>query len=787
MLGEACTITISGTVQGVGFRPFVFRTAKKYGILGSVYNTQEGVIVRAYGDNLSIGKFIREIETIPPPLSHIDRIQTSPLQEKGTPKTFLIISSKQGENPDVVVAKDTTLCEECRLELINKKNRRFEHPFINCTQCGPRYSIIKNIPYDRRATSMEKFDMCAQCRKEYSDPGDRRFHAQPICCNNCGPKLTLLDSCGNSVVSGDILEYTVNALLHDSILAIKGIGGFHLACRADSKNAVARLRMLKKRPCKPLAVMVSSLETAHSFADISAEEESLLMSPQRPIVTLRKKKYFLEKLCEKIAPALHTIGVMLPSSPLHYLLMSRIPEHVLVMTSGNISGEVLCSNTHEAIEKLGNIADLFLVHDRPIHMRIDDSVIRVVDKKQVFLRYARGYVPQSFHGIEGVDGCVALGGIQKSSIGVGRKKKCYLSQYLGNADYISTLNHAEKTLDHLTTIFSVHPNFFIIDSHPQNPTKHLTRGLSVPVIQVQHHHAHAAACMGENKLRGNAISVVFDGAGWGEDKTVWGGEFFVTNFSQVRRTAHLKPFTLPGGDSAVRYPGRIALAMLYPRIGKKAFKALSWMNSTEQQAVVSLVNSHVNCPLTSSMGRLFDCVSALLGICKERTYEGQPAIELESVCDPDEDYEYEVNCFLDDTTGFIHGASLIEQVWIDCQKGTPVSKIAARFHNSIASVTAHIVNNIAACTGIRTVVLSGGCFGNAVLLKKTIKRIRNLAIRCLFHRTLPPGDECVAYGQLLIAAARRNNAPIDNEVWFQQIITNNKNREEELYVPGSPC
>jgi len=704
----------------------------------------------------------------PPPLAEIVTLSSVQLQASTRiPSEFTIETSQEGAAAHVTVPRDTTFCETCLTELLDENNRRFAHPFINCTQCGPRYSIIKKLPYDRQHTTMASFDMCETCKKEYSEPTSRRFHAQPTCCHDCGPVLSFVDNENKPIETHDCISATAKALYENTIVAIKGVGGFHLACRADADGVVERLRQRKRRPHKPLALMVKSLEEAKRFAHISKAEERLLQSPERPIVLLRKNDQWENHLCPGVTFMIDTVGVMLPSSPLHYLLLEKTSDFPLVMTSGNPSGDVLCCENDDALSKLNSIADYFLLHNRPIHMRIDDSVIRIIDDTPVMVRHARGYVPRSLPAPISLDGLVALGGIQKSSIALGRNKTAYVSQYLGSAEHMATIAHADGAMAHLEELLGITPKAMAHDSHPNNPLLHVKRPQGLPLIPIQHHHAHAAACLGENSHPGPAICVVFDGTGWGEDGTIWGGEFLIADYSHVYRAAHLKDVPMPGGDAAVRYPGRMAFSILYQRLGDQAKDLIAWMDDSEKNTLAAMLDANLNCPKTTSMGRLFDSAAALLDLCRERTYEGQPAMELEALADPFEKGVYDYDCDWTGPAFLIDGASILIKMVQDIADGVEPPMIAARFHNTIAALAADIVGRLAEQTQINTAALSGGCFANRFLFKETKKRINALDIQLLHHHHLPPGDECVSYGQLLIAAETLKGSQNEQPDWFK--------------------
>ena len=590
-------MTVTGTVQGVGFRPFVFCTASEFGVTGSVKNTASGVVIQAFGETSAVENFARKIKTSPPPLSVIDGV-TSVLLAANTPcpTEFTIETSKEGAAGGITVPRDTTYCETCLAEMLSETNRRYLHPFINCTQCGPRYSIIKELPYDRKNTTMAAFEMCDACRREYDSPASRRFHAQPTCCHDCGPQVTFVDSTGKPETTDAPVSAAAKALADDKIVAVKGVGGFHLACRADDEETVLRLRRQKKRPHKPLALMVASVAAAEAFARMSDLEKRLLESPERPIVLLDKKEGRQNHLAPAVTCRLNRVGVMLPSSPLHYLLLEKMAPVPLVMTSGNPSGDVLCCKNDEALDKLRDMADFFLLHDRPIHMRIDDAVISTMEDVPVMVRHARGYVPKALPAPEASNGIIAMGGIQKCSIALGRGKTAYVSQYLGNVDHVSTLQNAEAAIDHLSCLLGVTPKAYVHDAHPRNPMLRVKHLPGLPQIPIQHHHAHAAACLGENNHEGPAVCVVFDGTGWGEDDTIWGGEFLIADGRTFLRAAHLKTVPMPGGDAAVRHPGRLAYAALYPSFDGNQEELLGWMPEHEKNALAQMLKANVNCP-----------------------------------------------------------------------------------------------------------------------------------------------------------------------------------------------
>jgi len=751
---EGVRIRIGGVVQGVGFRPFVYRAALKLGLTGHVTNEASGVIVEAYGAPEILSRFGEHLRDQPPPLAVIRSFEIRGIPGDPALAEFRIAPSRQGEAVEVDMARDTATCEDCLRELFSPGDRRHRHPFINCTNCGPRYTIIRGLPYDRERTSMAGFPMCAECRREYESAGDRRFHAQPVCCNRCGPALQLLDGAGKSLQVRDPLAACRDKLEEGAIVAVKGLGGFHLACRADSEEAVTRLRERKHREEKPFAVMVRDLEAVRRLADPSETEGRLLQGMERPIVILPAKSP-AAGIAAAVAPRVTTLGIMLPYTPVQHLLFEGASYEALVMTSGNRSEEPIVVGNREALEKLGGIADAFLVHDRDILLRADDSIARVLAGQSVLLRRARGYVPDPLPAGCDVNGIVALGGILKSTVTLGKGAMCYTSQYLGAVDNPETLRNLEQVLEHLAGILEVRPESLVVDLHPDNPTRRIAERSGLPVASVQHHHAHAVACMAENGVEDDALCVVYDGTGYGEDGTVWGGEILRAGRSRYERVGRLGLVPMPGADAAVLNPGRMALAALSTRVGEAAREACPWLPEAEKHAVFELLRAGLHCPLTSSMGRLFDAAAATLDICRSRTYEGQPAIELEGCADRTERGEYEVRIHEEAGTLVLDGVAILVDAWHDVRKGTPVSRVSARFHNTVARMTALAVGRLAEASGLDTVCLSGGCFQNALLFEGVQRHLAATRLKVRVHRILPPNDECVSYGQAVIAATRR--------------------------------
>jgi hydrogenase maturation protein HypF len=745
-------ITIQGTVQGVGFRPFVYRCARDHDITGRVYNDARGAAIEAFGSREKLNLFLGAIQASPPPLAVIRRIDVKELGSE-PPSRFIIDESHAGDVLAVDVARDTGVCDACLREMRDPGNRRHHHPFINCTDCGPRYTIIKQLPYDRPFTTMSGFAMCNECSREYEDPLNRRFHAQPVCCPKCGPKLTLCDSAGRPMEEPDPIAACIALLSAGSIVAIKGIGGFHLACRADRSDAVARLRERKHRDEKPLAIMVPDSAAAARVALISKPERALLESIERPIVIVEKRSD-VQNIAPEVAPRVPTLGIMLPYAPLHHLLFENAPYGALVMTSGNRTDEPISATNQEALEKLGGIADAFLIHDREIYIRNDDSIVRALGSAPVIMRRARGYVPEPLPAGGPVDGIVALGGILKGTVTVGRGAVCYTSQYLGSVDKIEIIDHLDRMMRHLLSLLGVSPLRYVCDLHPAGLTRKLAERTGLPVDYVQHHHAHAVACMAENRFEGPALAVVYDGTGYGEDGTIWGGEILQVDRAHYTRLGHLAPLPLPGGDMAVVNPGRMAVAALYGTMGERSLDACRWMPEPERRAVIDMIKTSTNCPLTSSMGRLFDACAAILGICEKRTYEGQPAIELEGCAERNVHHGYEPPVHDQDGRIIIDGAAILREAWLDFCRGTSPARVSGRFHATIADATIEAAVRASKTTGLKTVCLSGGCFQNALLFGLVVNGFAGAGLQVLTHHLLPPNDECVSFGQAIVAGAR---------------------------------
>jgi len=744
-------VEVSGIVQGVGFRPFVYRLAKKFNLGGWVLNDSRGVVIEVEGDDRDLGSFVEELRASAPPLARIVQVKTSRAEPIGE-TSFRIVESVSREERTVLISPDVATCDDCLREMFDPDDRRFHYPFINCTNCGPRYTIIRDIPYDRPNTTMSKFKMCPLCEAEYHDPADRRFHAQPNACWDCGPRLILCDADGNEISTDAPIARVTEMLKEGLTVAIKGLGGFHLAVDATNDEAVRRLRARKKREQKPLAVMSKDIPTIRRYAFVNEVEERLLKSFQRPIVLLRKRQP--NPIANSVAPRSRWFGVMLPYTPVHHLIM-RGDFIALVMTSGNISEEPICFENEEAMERLRGIADAFLLNDRDIFMRTDDSVTRVQQSGQIILRRARGYVPVPVFLKDDGPAILATGPELKNTICLLRGKEAFLSQHIGDIKNFETLSYLEKTAEHLKRILQIEPEAIAHDMHPDYlSTRWAQEQKGLPLFAVQHHHAHIASCMAEHQLEEKVIGVAFDGTGYGTDGRIWGGEFLVCDLSGFERAGHFKYTPMPGGDAAVENPIRMAVAHLYQIWGKDTrdleLKALETISEAQLRVLFRMLEGRINCPLTSSVGRLFDSVSALLGICDYASYEGQPAIELEAFADEDcaEAYEWRIE---EKDNLVVDSSVIIHQVVEDIQEGVPREMISARFHNAIAEVTAEVCRKIANKTGLRKVVLSGGVFQNMLISNKLQQLLTRSGLEVFQHSEVPPNDGGVSLGQAVVA------------------------------------
>ncbi len=754
-------VSVRGIVQGVGFRPFIHGLATRRHLTGWVRNTSSGVEIEVNGAPDALADFLRAIQQEPPSLATIDQIESQTCQPDGY-TTFSIEDSQPKPGDFIPISPDVSICADCQRELFDPKDRRFRYPFINCTNCGPRFSIITDIPYDRPNTSMSSFPLCPDCQREYADPLDRRFHAQPVACPTCGPAIWFEEKGRRLSAGEDALQQAREWLRTGKILAIKGLGGFHLTCDATNPTAVAELRRRKQRVGKPFGLMAFDIDTIQRYCEVSPEEQALLQSPAHPIVVMAARPG--TPIAPEAAPNQKTLGVMLPYTPLHLLLLEPAPGYpdIFVMTSANLSEEPIAYQDEDARVRLAGLADAFLMHNRPIHSRVDDSVARVIERAPYFTRRSRGYAPNPIRLAQTLPPLLAAGAELKNSFCLTRQSYAFVSHFIGDLQNYETLVSYESGIEHYERLFRIQPELIACDLHPDYLSTRYAQERSqrsgLPLIQVQHHHAHLAACLAENGWEGNdpAIALSFDGTGLGTDGAIWGGEFLLGNYAGFERLYHLAYTPLPGGDQAVRTPARVALASLWQndQDWDPALPPANALCYEERTALRVQLEHHLNAPLTSSIGRLFDAVSALIGICQRSTYEGQAAIELEAQVDPDEVgfYPFEITAGEKGESGTLDPRPMFEALTADWLAGSPARILAARFHNGLAMVTADVCRSIRTARGVTTVALSGGVWQNQVLLQKVMSELKQDGFTVLIHRRLPPNDGCIALGQALIAA-----------------------------------
>jgi hydrogenase maturation protein HypF len=756
---ERRAIVVRGIVQGVGFRPFVYHLASRLRLGGFVKNQAGSVFIEVEGPPPDLENFLEELTRRPPPLAQVEHLSWERRQPLGEWE-FRIETSDADAPPAVFISPDVAVCPDCLAELFDPADRRHLYPFLNCTNCGPRLTIITGAPYDRPRTTMAGFPMCDACRAEYEDPADRRFHAQPTACPACGPRLRALDASGAPVATADPLAEFVRALRAGRVGALKGLGGYHLVCDARNGPAVARLRERKHREEKPFAVMAADLVSARELCEVGPAERDLLASPRAPIVLLRKRSPC--PVAEGVAPGNPFLGVMLPYTPLHHLLL-RAAGTPLVMTSGNRSDEPIAYRDDEAVGKLAGIADLFLAHDRPIHVRCDDSVTRVVDTEELPVRRSRGYAPRPVAlPAECPAPVLAVGGQLKVAFALGRGRQAFLSHHMGDLDHYEAFRAYAGDVALYQDLFAVRPALVAHDLHPDYQTtsyaRERAREEGIGLLAVQHHHAHLAACMAEHGLAGPVIGVTFDGTGFGTDGAVWGGEFLVGDYRSFRRAAHLRYVGMPGGDLAIRAPWRMAAAHLADA-GAKSPALQARISPLELRTVGKMIERRINTPLTSSAGRLFDAVAALAGVRYNVRYEGQAAIELEWLATglpPDGTYPFAVGRPPGgpaEAPLVIDTRPIIGTVAEEAQRGVEAARIARRFHSTLLGMISEVCGRLRQETGLESVVLSGGVFLNALLTHEVSARLTREGFRVWRHRLVPPNDGGLSLGQLAVAAS----------------------------------
>jgi hydrogenase maturation protein HypF len=781
-------IRVEGIVQGVGFRPFVYTLATGLGLAGHVGNDTDGVFVEVEGAPAVVSEFLVLLEREAPPLARIERITTAPLPPSGS-ASFAIAASGSAGPRRTLVSADTATCADCLRELADPADRRYRYPFINCTNCGPRFTIVRDVPYDRPLTTMAGFAMCERCAAEYHDPADRRFHAQPTCCPACGPRLALIDQAGNQLTANqpahpltadqpahplaahqagnsltvgpagpplpaDPLAGAADLLARGRVLAVKGLGGYHLAADAGCETAVAALRARKHREDKPFAVLVADLAGARLLAEVDEAAADLLTSASRPIVLLPRRAD--APVAQATAPGNRQLGIMLPYTPLHHLLIGALARP-MVLTSGNISDEPIAYDDADALARLGGIADAFLTHDRPIHIRTDDSVARVFRGRPMLTRRSRGYVPEPVT----VDGkfprpVLACGAELKNTFCLAKGRHAFVSHHIGDLENAETLRSFTEGIEHFRRLFDVDPQVVAHDLHPDYlSTKYALDLDGVDLQGVQHHHAHIASCLADNRAEGPVIGVAFDGTGYGPDGTIWGGEFLIANLATFERGGHLEPVPMPGGAAAIKQPWRMAAAYLdaaYDGVPPDGLGVVQ-RNAAHWGPVVAMARKGINSPATSSAGRLFDAAAALLGVRDVINYEGQAAVDLEQLADPGERGSYRAR--VEHQTPFgIRGSDLVQAAAQDLAAGVPRETVAARFHNAVAALIEDGCLLLRERHGLATVALSGGVFQNLLLLHATVACLEARGFRVLVHSRVPCNDGGISLGQAVVADAR---------------------------------
>jgi hydrogenase maturation protein HypF len=748
-------ISVRGVVQGVGFRPFVYQLAVKHNLRGWVRNTSEDVKIEVEGGARDIERFMDGLREQSPPLAHIEAIAVENGPPAGYAK-FEIKASTAVAGKYQLVSPDIATCPDCLREIFDPADRRYRYPFTNCTNCGPRFTIIADIPYDRPNTTMKAFKMCPECQKEYDNPLDRRFHAQPNACPVCGPQLELTDARGENIVCADIISKTGELLREGKVVAVKGLGGFLLACDATSERAVRRLRQRKNRPAKPLAIMVTDLDKARQHCEINDAEAGLLASPGSPIVLMKWRED--SSISKAVAPGLRYLGVMLPYTPLHHLLLREtgIP---LVMTSGNISEEPIAQDNDEALRRLGEIADYFLRHNRDIYARFDDSVMTVEDGETRPVRRARGYAPYPVHLPYKSRQVLGCGAEEKNTFCLTRDNFAFVSQHIGDMENLETLEHFTNTIELYQKLFRIKPEIIAHDMHPEYlPTRYareLAEKEKIPLVPVQHHHAHIASCLADNGIKGPAIGVSFDGTGYGADGRIWGGEFLVADYEQYQRMAYIEYLPLPGGALAIKRPYRTAIGYLLA-LGIDAGRELppfTRADEVELKIIQDQIEKNINTPSTSSMGRLFDVVSALTGVRCVIEYEAQAAIDLETCASRayDETGGYPFSVIKQEGMSIVKIHDLMTAIIDDLHYNTGQAVIAARFHNTVARMIVELCQAISSETGLNEVALSGGVFQNRLLLAKARAQLESAGLTVYTHHQVPCNDGGISLGQVAIA------------------------------------
>lgn len=743
----AINIIIKGLVQGVGFRPSIYRIAMDYNLKGTVENNNAGVIINIEGNSYNISKFIESLPNKIPAAASIASIIHKEIPVQGF-TDFSIVKSSSITNEVTEVSPDIAVCDSCMEDIKNQEHRK-NYPFTNCTNCGPRFTIIRDLPYDRAKTTMDVFPMCDICKKEYTDILDRRFHAQPVACNNCGPHYSM--HFNNTITEdiSDLLKQFVRLIAQEKIIAIKGLGGYHLTCDAFSNNAIEKLRLAKSREGKPFALMFKNIETAEKYLHINDEEKKLLTGWRRPIVLLKIKK----NISKGISIGLNSIGIMLPYMPIHHMIFESLNTESIVLTSGNISDEPVIISDKEALHSLGKIADAVITYNREIYNRADDSVTTVVNGKPRLVRRSRSYAPSPIDTNLNTEGIFSAGAELVNCFAIGKGNQIIMSQHIGDLKNLETLEFYKESAHRFGNLFRFKPTHAVVDMHPDYLSTRYAENLRIPITRVQHHHAHIAACIAEHNFTKKVIGISFDGTGLGDDNNIWGGEFLICDLLNYHRYSHFEYVKQPGGDAVSKHPWRMMTAYLHNYFGKDIVQDYDFLfqniDKSELSTIIMMLENNLNTPLTSSSGRLFDAVAALLNICRNASYHAEAPMQLESIA-AQSNNSYRVT--ISNTVSFKH--TFVDMI-SDIKNNVPTEIISGKFHNTLIEVILTISDKIRSEFGINTVVLSGGSFQNKILLENTEKQLAAKGFVCLSQSLTPSNDGGIALGQLAIAAKRR--------------------------------
>ncbi len=770
-------IAIRGAVQGVGFRPFIYKLAEEMNLKGYVLNSSKGVFIEAESEKPALGNFVIRIEKEKPPLSVITSFETIFLDPVNY-KKFEIRKSENESETSALILPDISTCPDCLNEMLNPNDRRYLYPFINCTNCGPRFSIIESLPYDRPNTSMKDFVMCDKCREEYENPMDRRFHAQPTACPDCGPQIQLWNEQGELISEkNEVLFKTIKLIAEGKIIALKGLGGFQLIVDAANQSAVKELRKRKKRDGKPFALMFPDLDSVKSVCQVIEIEERLLNSPEKPIVLLKKTDGTNSQIfiAENVAPNNPYLGIMLPYTPLHYLLMKKFNKPIIA-TSGNLSEEPMCIDNNEALKRLNGIADYFLVNDRPIIRHVDDSIVRVINNRELVLRRARGFAPLPIQvniNKKGIS-VLGVGGHLKNTVSLLTGDNLFTSQHIGDLSTEESNKAFLQVIKDFTNLYNTKPNVVISDLHPEYISTKYSQNLNIANEKVQHHYAHIAACRLENRVTGDALGVSWDGTGYGLDGSIWGSEFFISGSNYYKHVGQFRKFRLPGGEKAIKEPRRTSLSILYEIYGNQFNKNLlkGIFTTKEIEVLISILNKNINSPFTSSCGRLFDAISSLTGLCQVLSYEAEGAMQLEFCADENEKGFYPFNIDKKDIF-IIDWEPMIKSILSDLKLKVNVAIISAKFHNTLSQIILSVANRI----NINKIILSGGCFQNKILTENTIKILNENNYQVYWHQRIPPNDGGISVGQIAAYLFLMNS-----DCKVVNNLSNKKNVKKDLLI-----